>query len=98
MAKKQPELPHTRRDDEPPEQEPDPVLEQLCAELDKRKGGAISASQKVVETKTKIQSELRAKGRTSYRYDDAKGVEREVFLNEAVRTRKVKTEDGGDDE
>lgn len=98
MGKKQAELPGTRREDEPPEQKPIKALDDLCGELDKRKGGAINASQKVVETKLKIQAALREAGLISYRYDDAKGVEREVFLNEGIRTRKVKTDDSGDDE
>lgn len=98
MAKKQAELPGTRRDDEPPEQKPIGALDDLCGELDKRKGAAIKASQNVVDTKQKIQAALREHGLTSYRYEDAKGVEREVFLNEGIRTRKVKTEDSGDDE
>lgn len=98
MAKKQTELPGTRRDDEPTPQEPIAALDKLCAELDRRKGGAINAAQKVVETKQNIQAALRENKLTSYLYEDSKGVEREVYLNEAIRTRKVKTEDGGDDE
>lgn len=98
MAKKQTELPGTRRDDEPAPQEPVAELDKLCATLDKQKGAVTKATQNVVGTKTEIQTALREHKLTSYRYEDAKGVEREVFLNEAIRTRKVKTESNGDDE
>lgn len=97
MAKKQTELPGTRRDDEQPQASIE-ALDELCAALDKRKGAAIKASQNIIETKQQIQAALREHKLTSYRYEDAKGVEREVFLNEAIRTRKVKTEGNGDDE
>lgn len=98
MAKKQPELPNTRRDDEPPEQTPIAVLDAACKVLDKAKGGAVNASQKVVEAKTTIQTLLREHKINSYTYADAKGIEREVFLNESIKTRKIKTDSAGDDE
>lgn len=45
-----------------------------------------------------IQDLLRKHELSSYVYEDAKGIEREVFREEVVRTRKVKTETSGDDE
>lgn len=98
MARKQEELPGTRRDDEPAPQKSIAALDSACGELDKRKGKAIKAGQDVVEARQQIQDLLRKHELPSYRYEDAKGVEREVFREEVVRTRKVKTETSGDEE
>lgn len=98
MARKQEELPGTRRDDEPTPQKPIAALDSACGELDKRKGKAIKAGQDVAETRQQIQDLLHKHEIASYRYEDAKGIEREVFREEVVRTRKVKTEASGDDE
>jgi len=98
MAKKQPELPGTRRDDEAPEHKPIAELDAACKVLDKAKGGAVNASQKVVEAKKTIQALLHQHDIQSYPYVDAKGIEREVVRNESIKTRKIKTDSAGDDE
>lgn len=97
MAKKQPELPNTRRSDEAPEHVPIAELDAACKVLDKAKGSAINASQKVVEAKKTVQALLHQHDLMSYPYTDAKGVEREAVREEGLKTRKIKTERGGDE-
>jgi len=99
MAKKQTEIPGTRRDDEP-EQKPIPELDDACEQLEKAKGKAVKAGQGVVEAKKSIDELLRANGLTSYLYDGLNGVEKKVFISTGIKTAKIKKEkaDDGDDE
>lgn len=98
MARKQEELPGTRRDDEAPTQKPIAALDAACTELEKAKGKAIKASQGVVEAKKVVDGLLRKHELRSYLYDDLKGVEKRAFISEGVKTEKVKTEKSGDGE
>jgi hypothetical protein len=98
MAKKQAELPGTRRDDEP-QPKSIPKLDDACEILEKAKGGHIKSGQKVVEAKQAIDELLRENGITSYVYEDTKGVERKVFISESIKTAKIRKDtDGGDEE
>lgn len=100
MAKKQPELPHTRREDEAPEQKSVPALDDACEVLEKAKGKAIKAGQGVVEAKRAIDELLRSNGLTSYVYETPTGVEKKVFISTGIKTAKIKkekTDDGGDE-
>lgn len=90
MSKQQEELPNTRRPDEPPPPKTIPAIDEACAELEKRKGTAIKAAQKIVEQKTVIDALLKEHGLTWYPYEDLKGVERKVFVKSSIATAKLK--------
>ena len=101
--RKQEELPHTRRDDEPPASIPE--LDELTTELESLKGAMTHTGQKVVECKTKIGEMLLEKGIPFYEYFDARGVKKKVFAKRSIATCKVKVEkrtdedsDDGDEE
>jgi len=96
MAKKQPELPGTRRPDEA-ELRSIPALDDKCAELEKRKGKVTKETQGVVATKHEIDQLLHQHGLTEYLFESAGGVEKKVFLTESVRTAKVKRARDADD-
>jgi hypothetical protein len=99
MAKKQTELPGTRRDDEP-QPKSIPALDDACETLEKAKGKAIKAGQVIVEAKHAIDELLRKEGILSYVYETATGVEKKVFISESIKTSKIKKEksvDSGDD-
>jgi hypothetical protein len=99
MAKKQPELPGTRRDDEPAAASI-PELDDACEGLEKAKGKAVKAGQGVVEAKHKIDELLRKHGIKFYVYETATEVEKKVFISEGIKTAKIKKEkaDAGGDE
>jgi hypothetical protein len=96
MAKKQEELPNTRRDDEPK-----PVvikaLDDACTAFERAKGKALKAGQDVQAARQVIDGLLREHGLTSYVYDDLKGVERRALLVNRVKTEKVKTDKTSDE-
>lgn len=99
MAKKQTELPGTRRDDEP-EAKSIPALDDACDALEKAKGKAIKAGQGVVDAKHKIDELLREHNVTQYVYETATGVEKKVFISTGIKTAKIKKEkadDGGNE-
>lgn len=99
MAKKQPELPGTRRDDEPAAASI-PALDDACAALEKAKGKAVKAGQGIVEAKQKVDGLLREHKITTYVYETATGVEKKVFISEGIKTAKIKkakADDGGDE-
>lgn len=105
MAKKQTELPGTRRDDEPKPQPTIRALDDACDVLEKAKGKATRAGQAVVEAKKSAQALLVEHNLTSYEYEDADGVLRKIFRKEAIATCKVKVDkrtdsdsDDGDEE
>lgn len=100
MAKKQPELPGTRRDDEAPVPKSIPEIDSACEVLEKAKGKAIKAAQGVVEAKQIVDGLLRENKITSYIYETPTGVEKKVFIAESVKTAKIKKEkadDGGEE-
>jgi len=100
-SKKQPELPHTRRDDEPPAPKPIKALDDACDQLEKLKGKVTRAGQEVVAQKHTIDELLRKHAVTSYTYETAAGVEKKVFIKSSIATAKVKKakldDDAGED-
>jgi len=105
MAKRQAELPNTRRDDEPPPPKTIKALDEACDVLEKAKGKARRAGQGVVEAKKAAEALLVEHGRAEYEYEDANGVLRKIFRKLSVATCKVKVEkrtdsdsDDGEDE
>lgn len=100
MAKKQEELPNTRRADEPPPPKSIKELDDACTTLEKAKGKVLKAGQDVVAAKKAIDELLIEHGITSYVYEDLKGTEKKVFIAQAIKTTKIKKEkadDGGDE-
>lgn len=92
MANNQPELPKTRREDEPapPAAKRIGALDDACAELEKAKGKAINAAQAVVEKKQTCDALLRKHKISSYVYTTANSVEKKVFISEGIKTAKIK--------
>jgi hypothetical protein len=99
MSKKQPELPNTRRDDEPTDASI-PALDDACSALEKAKGKAVKAGQDIVTAKQKVDGLLREHKISAYVYETATGVEKKVFISEGIKTAKIKKAkaDSGDDE
>lgn len=98
MAKKQAELPGTRRDDEPAPQKPIKALDDVIAAINKDKGAKTRANQRIVAAQKTAQGLLVEHGLTSYTYDDANGVERKIELNQKLKDVKVKVVKRGDAE
>lgn len=99
MSRKQPELPNTRSEGEPPAPKSIPKIDDACTALEKAKGKVLKAGQDVVEAKHVIDELLRANDLTSYTYEDLKGTERKVFIASSIKTTKIKKEKAdGDDE
>lgn len=96
MARKQEELPNTRRDDEP-KHVVIKALDEACTAFEKAKGKALKAGQDVQAARQEIDQLLRANNLTSYVYDDLKGVERRALLVNRVKTEKVKTDKTSDE-
>jgi hypothetical protein len=96
MAKKQTELPHTRRDDEPAPKSID-ELDEACSELEKAKGKAVKAGQGVAASKQIVDGLLRKHGLRSYPYETATGVEKRARINESIKTEKIKKDRGDGD-
>lgn len=97
MAKKQEELPGTRRDDEP-KAKTIGALDDACEALEKAKGKAVKAGQGIVDAKKTVDELLREHKITSYVYETATGVEKKVFISEGIKTAKIKkakADDGG---
>jgi hypothetical protein len=104
MAKKQTELPGTRRADEPDPQKPIKALDDACEALEKARGKATRAGQAVVEAKKTAQALLAESGLKVYEYEH-NDVLKKLFSKEQIGTCKVKVEkkrdddsDDGDDE
>lgn len=103
MAKKQTELPGTRRDDEPVPQKPIKALDEACAELVKARGKATRSGQAVVEAKKRALDLLVEHGIPSYEYEE-NDVLKKLYRKEVTATCKVKVAkkadegDDGDDE
>ncbi|HKP06402.1 MAG TPA: hypothetical protein VJU58_04040 [Microbacterium sp.] len=101
MAKRQPELPNTRRDDEPDPPKPIKALDDACDLLEKAKGKATRAGQAVVEAKKAADALLVEHGLVEYEYESSAGVLKKIFRKTAVATCKVKvakkTDEDGDD-
>ncbi len=102
MAKKQAELPGTRRDDEPAPQKHIQALEDACDALVKARGKATRAGQGVVEAKRVAQALLVEHDLQSYEYED-NDVLKKLYRKETLASCKVKVEkksapDEGEDE
>ena len=97
--RKQEELPHTRRDDEPPPPRAIKALDDLADKLEKLKGNATQVSQEIVGCKTEIDDTMKAEGVEVYEYTDARGVLKKLFRRQAIATCKVKkrTDEDSDD-
>jgi len=106
MARKQSELPGTRRPDEGKIQEAIRALDEALEEFEKAKGKRVKAGQLVKAARDKAQELLREHGLEFYVYEDLGGVERRFFTKQTVGTCKVKKEkrvsdhdsDDGDEE
>jgi phosphoglycolate phosphatase-like HAD superfamily hydrolase len=104
MARKQSELPGTRRPDEAEPPKPVKQLDDALEEFEKAKGKRIKAAQLVKAARDKAQELLKEHGLEYYVYEDLGGVERRFFTKQTVGTCKVKKEkrvsdiDDGDDE
>jgi len=100
MAKRQAEIPGTRRPDEAPEPKSIPALDDACGALEKARGKATNAGQGVVAAKLVVDKLLRENGLSSYVYETASGVEKKAFISEGVKTAKIKKEkiEKGDEE
>jgi len=92
MARKQSELPHTRRPDEAEPPKPIKALDDALAELEKAKGKCTKAAQLKKAARDKAQEILKEHGLSFYVYEDLGGVERRFFTKETVGTCKVKKE------
>lgn len=92
MAKKQAELPNTRRPDEGAIQQAIKDLDDALEEFEKAKGKRIKAAQLVKAARDKAQELLKENGLAFYVYEDLGGVERRFFTKETVGTCKVKKE------
>lgn len=105
MAKKQAELPGTRRPDEPEPPKPIKALDDACEALEKARGKATRAQQGVVEAKKAAQALLDEHNRDEYEYE-ANDVLKKIFRKRTLGSCKVKVEkkrpddegDDGDDE
>ena len=104
MAKRQAEIPGTRRDDEPTPQKPIKALDEVCDELVKARGRATRAQQAVVAATKRGQELLVEHGLTAYEYEE-NDVLKKLYRKETVATCKVKVAkkvddatDDGDDE
>jgi len=102
MAKKQEELPGTRRDDEPKPQKPIKALDDACEALVKARGKATRAGQSVVEAKKIAQGLLVEHDLQAYEYEE-NDVLKKLYRKETLASCKVKVEkksapDDGDDE
>lgn len=96
MAKKQAEQPGTRRDDEPEPQKPIKELEDVIAAIRKDKGARTRANQRIVAAQTTAQEMLVKHGITRYLYDDERGIERALEINQKLKDVKVKVAKRGD--
>jgi hypothetical protein len=105
VARRQEELPNTRREDEPVHKAIK-ALDDALEEFERAKGKRTSAAQAVKEKRDVAQALLKEKGLSFYVYEDLEGVERRFFVKESVGTCKVKKEkrvsdmdsDDGDEE
>ena len=106
MARKQSELPGTRRPDEGEIQKAIKELDTALEEFEKAKGKRVKAGQLVKAARDKAQELLKEHGLDFYVYEDLGGVERRFFTKQTVGTCKVKKEkrvsevdsDDGDEE
>lgn len=98
MAKKQTELPGTRREDEPEPQKPIKPLEEACEALEKARGKATRAGQAVVEAKKAADALLVEHKLDFYEYEDSDGVLKKIFRKTQVATCKVKVAKKTDDD
>jgi hypothetical protein len=105
MARKQSELPGTRRPDEPSPPPSIKALDEACEALEKARGKATRAGQAVVEAKKAAQALLVEYKLEHYEYEDTDGVLKKLFRKEQVGTCKVKVakksdvdSDDGDEE
>ena len=104
MARRQKELPGTRRPDEAAPPEPIGEIDDACDALERARGKHTRTGQGVVEAKKLADDLLMKHGRTEYEYEH-NGVLKKIFRKTAVATCKVKVEkkrdddtDDGDDE
>jgi hypothetical protein len=98
MAKKQTELPGTRRDDEPEPQKPIRALDDACEALEKARGKATRAGQAVIEAKKAAQAVMLEHKIAEYEYESSDGVLKKIFSKTQVATCKVKVAKKSDDD
>lgn len=96
MAKKQTELPGTRRDDEP-EHVVIAAIEELCDALHKLRAKRMKLAEQEEQKQLELNAALTEHKLTLYPYTDDEGVAREAYFTDPrVKIRKVKA--AGDDE
>ena len=102
MARKQEEIPGTRRPDEPQPQKPIKALDDASDVLVKAKGKATRAGQGVVEAKKVVQQLLIEHDLQSYEYEEndvlKKHYRKETLASCKVKVAKKSAPDDGDDE
>jgi hypothetical protein len=98
MAKRQTELPGTRRPDEPEPPKPIKALDDACDVLEQKRGAAARAGQGVLEAKKAAEALLDKHNRDEYEYEGPNGVLKKIFRKRTVATCKVKVAKKNDDE
>ena len=90
MARKQSELPGTRRPDEPEPPKPIKALDDACDAIEKAAGAVARAGQRLVEAKKSAQGLLDEHQRDEYEYETADGVLKKIFRKKTIGRCKVK--------
>lgn len=103
MARKQSELPGTRRDDEPPPPKSIKRLDDALEEWERAKGKQTKAAQTTKEKRDAAQAILVEENLQFYVYEDLEGVEQRFFRKETVgkakeKRQKRRPEADGDEE
>lgn len=98
MAKKQTELPGTRRADEPEPPKPIKALDEACEAIEKAAGAVTRAGQRLVEAKKSAQGLLDEHERDEYEYETNDGVLKKIFRKKSIGRCKVKVAKKSDED
>lgn len=91
MARRQEELPNTRRDDEAPPFKPIKAMEDNIEEWQKLLGSRKKINQRINALLIVQQDLLKKHDRPTYPFESSSGAEREIYRIEGVKSRKVNT-------
>lgn len=91
MARRQEELPNTRREDEAPPFKPIPAMEKNIDGWQKELANRKKCNQKINAFLIEQQELLVKHDRDVYPFESSSGSEREIYRVSAVRSRKTKT-------
>lgn len=100
MARRQEELPNTRRDDEPPPFKPIQAMETNIETWQRKLGARKKLNQEINALLLEQQELLVKHDRDTYPFEAKGGGEREIYRTQSVKSRKVNTKadtepDGG---